>query len=162
MLNNMAPMILAHQGTGTMTAVRMVQGDPPKQVKLGDYTLTFAYTGRITRLAPQAKGGVVASPPPPRQPGAQPEEPMPPLEGAAVAISTGPDEYYFGGGGVRVDFTPNTPGPPNVGLGIVQTGRFVDGKWEITRWIEGDDDAQGEILVLNPGTIERVLLYRFP
>ncbi|MGO9324893.1 MAG: DUF5597 domain-containing protein [Terracidiphilus sp.] len=161
-LNNMAPMILAHQGTGTMTAVRMVQGDPPKQVKLGDYTLTFTYTGRITRLAPQAKGGVVASPPPPRQPGAQPEEPMPPLEGAAVAISTGPNEYYFGGGGVRVDFTPNTPGPPNVGLGIVQTGRFVDGKWEITRWIEGDDDAQGEILVLNPGTIERVLLYRSP
>jgi len=162
MLNNMAPMILAYQGTGTITAIRLVQGDPPKQVKLGDYTLTFTYTGRITRLAPQAKGGVVASPPPPRQPGAQPDEPLPPLEAAAVVISTGPDEYYFGGGGMRVDFTPNTPGPPNVGLGIVQAGRFVDGKWELTRWIEGDDDAQGEILVLNPGTIERVLLYRFP
>jgi hypothetical protein len=162
MLNNMAPIILAHQGTDTMTAVRMVQGDPPRQIKLGNYTLTFTYTGRITRLAPQAKGGVVASPPPPRQPGAEPEEPLPPLEAAAIAISTGPDEYYFGGGGMRVDFTPNTPGPPNVGLGVVQTGRFVDGKWELTRWIEGDDDAQGEILVLNPGTIVRVQLYRVP
>ena len=162
MLNNMAPMILAHQGTDTMTAVRMVQGDPPRQIKLGNYTLTFTYTGRVTRLAPQAKGGVVASPPPPRQPGAGPEEPLPPLEAAAIAISTGPDEYYFGGGGMRVDFTPNTPGPPNVGLGVVQTGRFVDGKWELTRWIEGDDDAQGEILVLHPGTIDRVQLYRFP
>jgi hypothetical protein len=162
MLNNMAPMILAHQGTDTMTAVRMVQGDPPRQIKLGNYTLTFTYTGRVTRLAPQAKGGVVASPPPPRQPGAGPEEPLPPLEAAAIAISTGPDEYYFGGGGMRVDFTPNTPGPPNVGLGVVQTGRFVDGKWELTRWIEGDDDAQGEILVLNPGTIVRVQLYRVP
>jgi hypothetical protein len=162
MLNQLAPMILAHQGTDTMTAVRMVQGDPPKQVKLGNYTMTFTYTGRIMRLAPQAKGGVVASPPPPRQPGAEPEEPLSPLEAAAVVISTGPDEYYFGGGGMRVDFTPNTPGPPNVGLGVVQTGKFVDGKWELTRWIEGDDDAQGEILVLNPGTIVRVQLYRVP
>jgi hypothetical protein len=162
MLNELAPMILAHQGTDTITAVRMIQGDPPKQVKLGNYTLTFTYTGRITRLAPQAKGGVVASPPPPRQPRAQPEEPLPPLEAAAVVISTGPDEYYFGGGGMRVDFAPNTPGPANVGLGIVQTGKFVDGTWELTRWIEGDDDAQGEILVLHPGTIDRVKLYRFP
>jgi hypothetical protein len=162
MLNNMAPIILAHQGTDTLTAVRMVQGDPPKQVKLGNYTMTFTYTGRITRLAPQAKGGVEASLPPPRQPGAQPEGPLPPLEAAVVVISTGPDEYYFGGGGMRVDFTPNTPGPPNVGLGVVQTGKFVDGKWELTRWIEGDDDAQGEILVLNPGTIVRVQLYRVP
>jgi hypothetical protein len=84
------------------------------------------------------------------------------LEATAVVISTGPDEYYFGGGGMRVDFTPNTPGPPNVGLGVVQTGKFVDGKWELTRWIEGDDDAQGEILVLNPGTIVRVQLYCVP
>jgi hypothetical protein len=162
MLDEFAPMILAHQGTDTMTAVRMVQGDPPKQVKLGSYTMTFTYTGRITRLAPQAKGGVLASPPPPRQTGPEPEEPLPPLEAAAVVISTGPNEYYFGGGGMRVDFTPNTPGPPNVGLGVVQTGKFVDGKWELTRWIEGDDDAQGEILVLNPGMIVRVQLYRVP
>ncbi len=161
MLNELAPMILAHQGTGAMTAVRMIQGDPPIQVKLGNYTLTFTYTCAIRGLPPQAKGAVVASPPP-RQPGAQPGEPMPPLEAAAVVISTGPDEYYFGGGGMRVDFTPNTPGPSNVGLGVVQQGRFVDGKWELTRWIEGDDDAQGEILVLHPGTIMRVQLYRVP
>jgi hypothetical protein len=62
MLDNMAPMILEHQGTDSITAVRMVQGDPPKLVKLGNYTLTFTYTGRVTRLAPQAKGGVAASP----------------------------------------------------------------------------------------------------
>ena len=63
---------------------------------------------------------------------------------------------------MRVEFTPNPPGPPNVGLGSVQRGKFVEGKWQLTRWIEGDDDAQGEILVLHPGTIYRVQLYRFP
>jgi hypothetical protein len=162
MLSQLSPMILAHQGSDTMTAVRMIQGDPPKQVKLGNYTLTFTYTGRIGGLPPQAKGAVVSSFPP-RQPiGTQSGEPLPPLEAAAVVIATGPDEFYFGGGGMRVDFTANTPGPSNVGLGVVQQGRFVNGKWELTRWIEGDDDAQGEILVLHPGTILRVMLYRFP
>ena len=161
MLSQLSPMILAHQGSDTMTAVRMIEGDPPKQVKLGNYTLTFTYTGRIRGLPPQVKGGVVSLPP--RQPiGTQPAEPLPPLEAAAVVIATGPDEFYFGGGGMRVDFTANTPGPSNVGLGVVQQGRFVDGKWELTRWIEGDDDAQGEILVLHPGTVLRVMLYRFP
>jgi hypothetical protein len=45
---------------------------------------------------------------------------------------------------------------------VVERGRFADGKWELTRWIAGDDDAQGEILVLHPDTIVRVRLYRFP
>jgi hypothetical protein len=155
MLDNLAPMILAHQGTDTMTAVRMVQGDPPKQIKLGNYTLTFRYAGRNLRLPPQARGGVAGSV------FAPPEGATPPVA-AAIVISTGPDEYYFAGGGMRVDFTTDAPGPANVGLGVVQTGKFVDGKWELTRWIEGDDDAQGEILVLQPGVIMRVQLYRFP
>ena len=159
MLSQMSPMILAHQGTGTMTAVRMVQGEPPKQVSLGNYTLTFRYTGRIRGLPPQERGGVVA---PSYGPATPSGEPLPPLEAGAVLISTGPDEYYFGGGGMRVDFAPTTPGPSNVGLGDVQEGRFVDGKWEVTRQLAGDDDAQGEILVLHPGTILRVTLYRYP
>jgi hypothetical protein len=159
MLSQLAPMILVHQGSDTMTAVRMIQGDPPKQIKLGNYTLAFTYTGRIRGLPPQAKGEVTSFAP--RQAtGTEPAEP--PLEAATVVIATGPDEFYFAGGGMRVDFTANTPGPSNVGLGVVQEGRFVDGKWEVTRWIEGDDDAQGEILVLHPATILRVVLYRFP
>ena len=157
MLNNLAPMILAHQGTGTMTAVRMVQGDPPQHIKLGNYTLTLNYTGQGSFLPPQPKGGVESM-----HFENEPAQSGPPIEAAAIIISTGPDEYYFAGGGMRVDFTADTPGPANVGLGIVQTGNFVDGKWELTRWIEGDDDAQGEILVLHPGIIERVQLYRMP
>jgi hypothetical protein len=157
MLNNLAPMILAHQGTGTMTAVRMVQGEPSQHIKLGNYTLTLSYTGQGSFLPPQPKGGVESM-----HFENEPAQSGPPIDAAAIIISTGPDEYYFAGGGMRVDFTADTPGPANVGLGIVQTGNFVDGKWELTRWIEGDDDAQGEILVLHPGTIVRVQLYRAP
>jgi len=84
------------------------------------------------------------------------------LEAAAIMIANGPDDYYFGGGGMRVDFTANTPGPANVGLGDVEEGKFVNGKWVVLRELAGDDTAQGEILVLRPNTILHVSLYRFP
>lgn len=158
MLSGLSPLILAHQGTSTMAVVRMIQGDPPKQLKMGDYTMTFRYTGRIFGLAPQKKGGVQGGFRPRRPGSPQP----PPFEAAAIVIQTGPNEFYFGGGGMRVDFSPDSPGPQNVGLGEVQAGSFVDGEWQLTRWIAGDDDAQGEILVLHPGTTVHVKLYRFP
>jgi hypothetical protein len=151
-------MILAHQGTDSITAVRLNQGDSPQEVKLGNYTLTLTYTGRSSHIAPQPKGQVAASP----QPSGMAAVPEPPLEAAAILIATGPDEYYFVGGGMRIDFTPNTPGPQNVGLGDVQQGKFVNGEWVVTRQIAGDDDAQGEILMLRPYSILRVTLYRFP
>jgi hypothetical protein len=42
----MAPMIAAHQGKDSITAVRLNQGDAPKRVALGNYTLELSYTGR--------------------------------------------------------------------------------------------------------------------
>ena len=30
---------------------------------------------------------------------------------------------------MTVTFTPNTPGPPLVGVGTVDEGSFVDGRW---------------------------------
>jgi hypothetical protein len=161
LLEQLSPMILARQGTDAVTAARLEPGDAPKSVKLGNYTLMLTYTGRTMRLPPQARGQVAGSPPPP---GTQANANEAPPEAAAVLISTGPDEYYFGGAGgaMRIDFTANSPGPGNVGLGDVQEGKFVDGKWVVTRQIAGDDDAQGEILVLRPGIIVRVTLYRYP
>jgi hypothetical protein len=156
-LNQLSPMITAHQGTETITAARLSQGDAPRQIKLGNYTLTLTYTGRATHIPPQPMGERISSPM--FSPAVTAE---PPMEAAAILIATGPDEYYFAGGGMSIDFTANTPGPRNVGLGDVQEGKFVDGKWVVTRQLAGDDDAQGEILVLRPNTILRVTLYRFP
>jgi len=158
MLSQLSPIILAHQGTDTITAVRMNKGDPPKEIKLGNYNLTLTYTGRNYQLPLQPKGGVAIS----TRFGVPESATLPPLEAAALLIATGPDEYYFGGAGYRIDFTPNTPGPQNAGLGVVQEGKFVDGKWVVTRQLAGDDDGQGEILTLRPNIIVRVLLYRFP
>jgi hypothetical protein len=65
MVEQMAPVIAAHQGTEAMTAERLSPGEAPQQVRLGDYTLTLTYAGRNMHLAPQARGGVVGSAPPP-------------------------------------------------------------------------------------------------
>jgi hypothetical protein len=62
---------------------------------------------------------------------------------------------------VRIGFTPNTPGPRIVGLGDVQVGRFVDGKWRVVRQLGGDDTGQGEILSLRPNEVLRVTVYRY-
>jgi hypothetical protein len=156
LLNQMSPMILAHQGTDSMTAVSLREGDAPKKVKLGNYTLTLSYVGRKTYIVPQPNGHAPAS----SQPGATPSDG--PLQAAVILIAEGPDEFYFAGGGVRIVFTADTPGPKNVGIGDVQEGTFTDGKWVVTRELAGDDDAQSENLTLRPYTAMRVTLYRFP
>jgi len=167
LIGQMAPVIAAHQGKDTITAVRLNQGDPPAQCKLGNYTLTANYVGRgRVPIAPQPKQppqpGAPAQPAMPAQAeGRRPDGAPAPMEAAAIVVASGPDEFYLGGGGIRFEFAANTPGPPTVGLGIVQEGKFVDGKWTIVRQLGGDDIGQGEILTLRPNTILRVLLYRY-
>ena len=123
-------------------------------MRLGNYTLTVSYTGR---------GRVPIAPEParPAQQARLPAGTAAPTEAAAILVASGPDEFYMGGGGLRISFTPNTPGPAIVGLGIVQEGKFVDGKWTVVRQLGGDDTGQGEILTLRPDTILRVAVYRY-
>ena len=116
----------------------------------------------------QAPGG---RGPAPQQPGAPPfggrGGPMGQQQtagpGVAIVIAAAPNEYYMSGGNgnIRVAFTPNTPGPQIVGLGDVQEGKFVDGKWVVTRQLGGDDTGQGEILTLRPNALMRVTVYRY-
>jgi hypothetical protein len=164
LVSQMAPMIAAHQGKDSITAVRLNQGDGPKRVGLGNYTLELTYTGR--GRAPIAPQPVTAAPQPAQAaaPAGQPGRggaSQAPMEAAAILIAAGPDEYYMGGGGFRIAFTANTPGPATVGLGIVQEGKFVDGNWVVVRQLGGDDIGQGEILTLRPNTILRVVVYRY-
>jgi len=170
LIAHMAPVIAAHQGKDTITAVRLNEGDAPKQFKLGNFTLTAHYVGRNRfPIAPppaqppqRAKTGVAAPLAAPSLAAVRPPDGGPsPMEAAAIMVASGPDEFYLGGGGIRFEFAANTPGPATVGLGIVQEGKFVDGKWTVLRQLGGDDIGQGEILGLRPNTILRVLLYRY-
>jgi hypothetical protein len=170
-MGQMAPVILANQGSDRITAVRMLPGDAPRRVKLGNYTLELAYIGQskipiAPRPPPAGNTGApsstagVASTNAPGNTSPAPDTP-PPYEAAAVLVAAGTDEFYFGGGGFRISFTPNSPGPATVGLGDVQEGKFVGPKWVVTRQLGGDDTGQGEILSLKPDTLLRVTVYRY-
>jgi beta-galactosidase GanA len=150
-VGQMAPAIAAQQGRDTITAVRMNQGDAPLKVKLGNYTLQLTYVGRgRVPIAPEP--GQAAPPASPNAP-----------QVTAILVAAAPDEYYLGatGGTVRIDFTPNTPGPSIAGLGDVQEGKFVDGKWRVVRQLGGDDTGQGEILTVRANQVLRVTVYRY-
>ncbi len=116
----LAPLISAHQGDGTMTGVLIGPDDKPQLVKVGDYTLQVSYV--MPRTQPPAP---------------QPQPPFP--NAAAIIIQTGPREFYAAGTGVNIKFIPNTPGPANVGLAAVQEGVFINGIWTPGRTLAGDD-----------------------
>ena len=148
LLSRAAPLILAHQGNGTMTAVMLGPKDPPQKVQLGNYTLQVTYWP-IRYTMPLLMPG---EPPPGGQ-----------IPAAAIFIAAGPDEYYAIGSGVKVTFAPITPGPPFAGLGTVEAGTFVDGRWAADIRLAGDDTGQGEDLFelqRNMG-IQRFTLYRY-
>jgi hypothetical protein len=127
LIRQLAPLISAHQGDGTMSAVLLGANDPPQKVRVGDYTLEASYVKfRV-------------------QPGMP--EPQPPFPNvAAIFIQTGPEEFYAAGTGVNVTFTPNTPGPPLAGLATVEEGVFVDGRWVPGRLLAGDDTGSRLVL----------------
>ena len=161
-VSELTPAIVTQQGKETITAVRVNQGDAPLKVKLGGYP-DLSYVGSRVPIAPEppAVGRSAGSPRTPQgQPGRQNQ---PAAKSTAILIAAGPDEFYFGavGGGVRIAFTPLTPGPPIAGLGDVQQGKFVESKWRVVRQLGGDDTGQGEILTVRPNTVLRVTVYRY-
>ena len=147
-LSRMAPLILEHQGNGTMAAVLMNPKDPPQKIQVGNYTLEVTFWPiRYTM--------------PLLMPGEPPAATAPPA--AALFIATGPDEYFAVGSGVKVTFSPNTPGPPLAGLATVEEGTFVNGRWSPDIRLAGDDTAQGENLfeLQRHMGIQRFTLYRY-
>ena len=157
-LAQLTPLILEHQGNGTMSAVLLAPDDPPQKVRVGNYTLEAAFMK--PRVAPLTQ-----------------PTPIPPNTFAsAIFIAAGPDEYYVAGSGVILTFSPNTPGPPLAGLATVEEGSFVNGRWVPGRMLAGDSTEEGESIRLSwapgswvpvyrqrasPDAIQRVTLYRY-
>jgi len=142
LINQLAPLILAHQGKATMSAALLGQNNPSQKIQVGNYTLEAA------ALRPR---GVPGAPPP--------QAALP--SAAAVFIAVGPDEYFVAGSGMTVRFSPNTPGPALAGLGTVEEGSFVNGRWVPGRQLAGDETGQGDYLSLRNLGIQRVTLYRY-
>ena len=149
MISQLAPLIAKHQGDGTMSAVMLGTNDPPQRVQVGNYTM------EATRMRPR------------------PSAPLRPGYSAALFIAVGPDEYYAVGDNVSVTFSTNTPGPEHVGIGTVEEGAFVKGRWVPSRQLAGDETGQGDNLSLRSHPVDRIpgdgyvgiqhfTLYRYP
>jgi beta-galactosidase GanA len=165
LIAQLTPLILEHQGHGTMMGILPEQPDNPQpqplQLRLNGYVLNASFE----RGAPPslADGGAAANP------GAAPTAnaaAAPAARGATPAgglvIATAPNEFIFAGIGVTVTFTPIDPGA-QAGILSVEEGRFVNEKWQNVRWLNGDQTHQGRHLRLEPGrfTIQRIKLYRY-
>ena len=147
-LSQLAPLILENQPKGRVAGVLLGELTPSQRVRLGDYTLNVSGGGpRRPIIGPAA---------PPQVPPA----PVP----RGIFVAAGPDEFYMAGSGLTITFSPNTPGPPIVGLATVEEGQFVDGRWVRGRTLAGDDTGQGNSISLRGGdgpVILRVTVYRY-
>ena len=179
LLEQLTPLIVEHQGRGTMTGVMPriafdgTVDDAPQEVKLEglEYTITVTFGN-----PPGPPGGVPGNPGAPGdglasaaggpsgaplQARASPSRPVTPRGGIIIAL--GPDEFLVAGTGLILTFAPRGPGDPIAGILSAQEGRFVNGRWEGGRWLNGDQTHQGRHISLGPGrfSMQRVRLYRY-
>jgi hypothetical protein len=57
---------------------------------------------------------------------------------------------------VSVSFTPNGPGPEHAGIGTVEEGTFVNGRWVPNRQLAGDETGEGQNLSLRSHPADRL------
>jgi beta-galactosidase GanA len=135
-LEQLAPLILKHQGKGEMTGFLLDQETPAVKADLGNYQLEISLDSIFGSNAQTGYG---------------------------LIIQTGPDEFTGAGSGFRVAFTPRIAGPKLAGVGSVDEGEFVDGKWVAGRRLNGDENDQGQRWRFSPRglSIERCVVYRY-
>jgi beta-galactosidase GanA len=170
LLEGLAPLILAHQGRGTIAGVMppvafdgTVDETPQTVSPGGRWTLTVSFAP-APRPAPTTAAGA-------GQPGGVPTfgngvaPAAPPLAfpAAGIIIALGPDEFLVAGSGLTVTFAPNGPGAPTAGILSIDEGRYVAGRWIPGRRMNGDQSHQGRHLRIFPDemTVQRVRLYRY-
>jgi hypothetical protein len=141
LLEQLAPMIAEHQGKGTMNGFMLDSANEKVQFRLGNYLFnirheySWAHASRAEGETPRV-GGMI--------------------------IMHAPDEFLIAGSGVIVTFASALPGTV-AGIGSLDEGRFIDGKWTPGRRMNGDQSHQGRHMHLPGGAfgMQRVRLYGY-
>lgn len=151
-LKQLSPLILQHQGKGTIAAAWLNSEKQTQDIQLGNYKLCVELWRN--RRNPEQVAEL----------------------GYGLFIAVGPDEYLISGYDIKVTFTPTISGPPIAGLASVETGKFENGRWIPGRKLSGDDillrydlGAAAEVNQSGSGlqfrgythAIQRVKLYRY-
>jgi hypothetical protein len=141
-LSQLTPLILSNQGKGTMAGVVLDSANQETRITLGDYVFNVKheYSWRYAR---------------------QTEGENPRFGGMIIMVS--PDEFFIAGRGLVVTFETSTNDDTQAGIGSLDAGKFVDGKWVPGLRMNGDQSHQGRHLDLPGSTysIQMVKLYKY-
>lgn len=139
-LKELTPIILSNQGKGTMAGVLLDSASQQQKVKLGDYIFDFhhAYSWKYQ----------------PRTEGENPRF-------GALIIMLSSNEFIIAGRGVIVTFEASDN--QLAGIGSIEEGNFINGKWIRGRIMNGDQSHQGRHMGLpgNTFSIQKVKLYKY-
>jgi beta-galactosidase GanA len=126
------------------TGVVLEKERPTMKLTLGDHSLSVAHDYTFAWASPAR------------------HEPTWPRAGGLV-IATGPDEYVVVGNGLIITFAPSSPGDRMAGIESIDEGRYENGRFVVTRRLNGDETHQGRHLRLPMGAfgLQRVKLYRY-
>jgi beta-galactosidase GanA len=138
-LAHLTPTILQKQGTGEMAAV-VLEGEAQRagRIFLGGYTM------EVRRAGPPNDSRT-----------------------SVLIIQESPDQFLVAGSGAaQVSFLPNSDGAPIAGIASIDEEVLIGGKWAWQRRLNGDENAQGQLLKINsdgPGkpSVYRLRLYRY-
>ncbi len=120
-----APLILEHQGQGTMTAVLLDRNGASQTVRLGNYNFEARYASRSFGPAGAA---------------------TPPERVAGLFIATGPDDFVIVGRSMNIYFSAADDPSASVGLGTVEEGVYDAGRWVPGRRLNGDETPEWKAL----------------
>lgn len=122
LLSQLAPLILEHQGKGTMGLVILNSTTPSKKLPLGQYTLNLE-SARGRNITPRNPTGPSTAPA---------------ARNYALVINVGADEYIVAAEGVQITFSPNPPAQEVAAVASIDEGTFAAGKWVPGRRLNGD------------------------
>jgi beta-galactosidase GanA len=141
-LSQLTPLILANQGKGTMAGIIIDNAGQTEKIKLGGYVFNVHHEYSWP-YAPKIEGK------------------NPRYGGMIIMIS--PNEFYIAGRGMIVTFESAAKDGTIAGIGSMEEGQFINGKWIPGLHLNGDQSHQGRHMDLpgNTYSIQKVLLYKY-
>ncbi|HOC24214.1 MAG TPA: DUF5597 domain-containing protein [bacterium] len=141
LLRQLQPLLITHQGKGSMRGVLLDSTGQHARIEMGDYLLrvrheySWSYARREEGVMPRYGG---------------------------LFLRLADDEFIVAGTGLIIEVAPRAEGV-RAGIGSVEEGRMIEGVWHSGRRLNGDQTHQGRHIQL-PGqdyTMLRVKLYSY-
>ena len=136
-LEGLSQQILAAQSKGSIAGVWLNPKKKKQHFDLGGYRVDVSLRNSMWR-----------------------QEVLPEL-GYGIVIAEGQDEFIIAGKDIQFNFFPTGGGKGYVGIASIDEGKFVSGKWEAGRRLNGDDimynyHIADEVAMQRNGTVVRL------